>query len=123
MPKFDSLIDDVTTDTQVKGIALTWVDEMIAAGLSDRVHGKGLPPPINVLAFGSLRHGDAWSDSAYTDNSPYDDFSVLRTFAVDYCTTSLGDSAPVLTQVTWGPTCGIPDKYKNISILQPYWLS
>ena len=96
---------------------------MIAAGLSDGVHGsndsgKGLPPPINILAFGSLRHPDVWSDRS----TSLDDFTTLRTFAVDYCKTSMGEFAPVLSQVTWGPPCGILDKYEDISILQPYWL-
>lgn len=128
MPEIDSLIAHVPAHTQVKGIALTLVDEMIAAGISDRVHGtidsrKGLPPPINLLAFGSLRYSDVWSDSSYTDGRPLNEFPKLRTFAIDYCTTSSGDLAPVLTQVSHGPTCGIPDKYENISILQPYWLT
>ncbi|KAL8786298.1 MAG: hypothetical protein Q9195_008258 [Heterodermia aff. obscurata] len=128
MPEIDDLLPHINTDTQVKGIALSWVDEMIAAGLSDGVDGtndsgEGLPPPINVLAFGNLRHTDVWSDSTYSNSAPWKDFTTLRTFAVDYCKNSMGDFAPVLTQVTWGPTCGIPDQYEDISILQPYWLS
>ena len=127
MPETDNLIPHILVDTQVKGIALTWIDQMIAAGLPDGVHGandsgKGLPPPINILAFGSLRHPDVWSDSSYRVSISSNDFTTLRTFAVDYCTTSMGEFAPVLSPVTWGTTCGMPDKYEDISILQPYWL-
>ena len=128
MPKTDSLIAHVPVDAHVKGIALTLLDEMIAAGLSDRVtgandSGKGLPPSISVLAFGSLCYFDVWSNSSYPDKLPLEhEFTLLRTFVVDYFTTSLGDFAPVLTQVAWGTTCGIPDQYEDIGILHPYWL-
>ena len=128
MPEIDSLIPQVPADTQVKGIALTWVDEMIAAGLSDRVRGgndsgKGLPPPISVLAFGCLRYVNVWNDGSYTEDKPMDEFTVLRTFTVDYFTRSSGGFAPVLTQKSWGPPYGISAEYANTSIFLPYWLS
>ena len=128
MPRMENLIFDVPTDTQVKGIALAWAEGMIAASLADLLYiandrGQGRPPPINLLSFGYLRWSDVWSDIAYNDNNPSAEFSRLRTFAVDYCKTSLADFAPVLTQLTLGPTYDIPGKYDNISVLQPYWLS
>ena len=122
MPKMDGLIIDILTSSQIKGIALSWLDEMIAAGLPGRSHGangigNGLPPPIKVLAFGCLRYADVWSDSSYAEVFPPAYFTMLRTFAVDYFKTSLGHFAPVLTQVTWGPECGLP-----FDVLRPYWL-
>ena len=121
-PYTDGVIDEVPIDTQVRGIALTFIEELLFAGMSGQLSAanascRGQPPQIDLLAIGSPYYDDVWEDvSDDTEVTPYNLY-VLRTFSIEYCTTSQGRLTPVLTQIACGSKRPISDRYKNTSIL------
>lgn len=117
----------ISADTLVKGIALKWVEQLIFASLFHRESledygGSGDPPSLSILALGSLKYRDLWDGAHVYDNSIKNDFQTLRLFAVDYRRDSDGDWAPVLTHLSTGTTKNNEHPYRDISILEPYWL-
>ena len=117
----------ISADTLVKGIALKWVEQLIDACLFDResldeIGGRGDPPSLSIFALGLLKYRDLWDGAHVYDNSIKNDLQTLRLFAVDYGRDSDGDWAPVLTHQSTGTPKFNEHPYRDISILEPYWL-
>lgn len=127
LPEVHGSLTAISADTIVKGIALEWMEGLICASLFDRESlqsfgGSGDPPSIFILALGSLMYRDIWDGGHVFDNSIKNDLQTLRTFSVDYSRDSVGDWAPILTHLSTGSTKYNEHPYRNISILEPYWL-
>ncbi|KAG7006123.1 hypothetical protein G7Y79_00016g041080 [Physcia stellaris] len=127
LPEIPESVTAIPTDTMVKGLALEWMESLIWANLVEReslqfLGGLGDPPSIVIIAFGSLMYRDLWDGAHVYDNSIKNDLQTLQTFLVDYRRTSHGEWAPLLTHLSTGSTKFNQHPYRDISILEPYWL-
>ena len=127
LPEMNGNVTVISADTLVKGIALKWVEELIYASLFHRESlenygGSGDPPSLSILALGSLMYRDLWNGAHVYDNYVWKDFQTLRLFPIDYRRNSAGDWAPILTHLSTGSTKVNEHPYRDISILEPYWL-
>ena len=113
----------MTIDAVIKGLALSFFESFRSSDGKERESPIRESALIEVVSIGALRYRDIRDGSIADGSSMKDDFLTLRTFSVDFRKTSDGVGAPLLTQVAKGSTSGIQDTYKNISVLQPYWLT
>ena len=94
---------------------------------------RGDLPKLETVALGALTYsdvyvGDRWhtrrNPGTFADMSslgPVDAFLQLRTYHVDYVTSVMGSSEPLLTLMSKGSVCDHP-VYRDTTILKPYWL-
>ena len=126
MPEMN--VTAVSADVIVKGIAVEWTEGLILASIFNRKRlgnygGSGEPSSISVLAVGSLMYRDLCDGGQVYDNSIKNDLQTLRTFSVDYRRDANGNWAPILTHLSTGSTKYNQRPYRDISILEPYWLA
>ena len=127
LPEIPGSVTAISPDTVVRGIGSEWMEDLIWASLFERESlqsfgGAGDPPSVVILAFGSLMYRDLWDGAHVYDKSIKNDLQTLRLFAVDYRRDAVGDWAPLLTHISSGTTKYNDHPYRDISILEPYWL-
>ena len=130
MPATSDLPSFMVADATIKGLALSFVEELEAASYydrpdinADREDLNGVAPSINTIAFGALTYRDVRDASMADHVSPRDDYLTLRTYSIDYHKTYDGTRIPVLVQIAKGCTSGIDVTHRSVSILEPYWLA
>ena len=117
----------MSADAVVKGLCLSFVEDLIKVTILDRaahheMSDSGEPPQLDIIAFGALEYRDVWDGRLGYDESIKNDVQTLSTYSIDYRRVSNKSYGPLLTLIAKGSTGSIIGTYDNISILQQYWL-
>lgn len=127
MPDTCNFVDFMAVNTLIKGMALSFIEEVANAhsnhhfsSCQERTPRES--PSITLFALGALRYKDIWDGDTQHRTSDLESFITLRTYLIEYRRQLDGNWGSLLTLGSKGSTRSLQDTCENISILQPYWL-